>query len=122
MYENYVLCVSWIILFVLFSALLLTGPNSLTRSFHMASEDFNRNDSTSVPWRMYQQAQADENPGTVPADYASAAMPLEFRWKLWGLGVASFVCSAFWEGVVVEGPVSKWVRKTYPSDRIRLEI
>nr|PNR41660.1 hypothetical protein PHYPA_019065 [Physcomitrium patens] len=95
--RNIVFLVSYGGLLVFMSVLLLLPFSGFTSYWHVASEQFNKLNSTSPVWMAFQAH------GGSP----SSAMPFRFRFQLWGLIMTNLVVTIFWQKVVAEGPVSK---------------
>jgi cation-transporting ATPase 13A3/4/5 len=48
-------------------------------------------------------------------------MPVDFRWKLWGLCVGNMAAGLAYEKFVVLGPVHSFLAKRYPVDRLQVK-
>lgn len=107
--RNWALMFVYTILAGLGVVLLLTTDNYLTFVFHIASQEFNDPTPTSPAWIAYQQAGGASSPG----------MPFKFRLGLFFLLAGNLACQALWQTVVVTGPVSRLLKRLYPSTRPR---
>ena len=111
-WNNWGLLFSWGASMLVVGLLLLTGPNSFTAVFHIASEEFNGCGTQQPIWKEYQRL------GGSP----SAAMSFETRFAIFALAMTSVITAMAWEKIVVTGPVSEWIRKRYPSPRPKFDM
>lgn len=105
--DNYILATSYVFLIILNSYLLLANSNPFTQQWHMATEDFNGNNTQSPVWKKWQEA---GNP-------TSPSMPISLRWALWGLCLVNMFVSAIWQVYVVDGPIGRKFKVKNPSRR-----
>ena len=92
--------------------LLLTTDNDRTCVFHIASQQFNDPTPTSPAWIAYQEAGGAPSPG----------MSFMFRLGLFFLIAGNLACQALWQAFVVRGPVSRVLKRLYPSTRPRFRL
>ena len=87
-----VLMAAYTFLLVFYSWLLLSEPNSASRYYHVASEQFNGYNLTkdqSPVWYAYQKDGGQPSP----------AMSKGFRFKFWGLCMGDVVTCILWQKV-----------------------
>ena len=108
-FRNWLLCAVWGGLFGLTVYLLLSPPNLVTFTFHIASQAFNGPGTDSPVWMKYQAAGGAPTPG----------MSFAFRAGLLGIILANLACQAMWQRGVVVGPLGNAVRRLRPSKRPR---
>mmetsp|Transcript_13833 Transcript_13833/g.41063 ORF Transcript_13833/g.41063 Transcript_13833/m.41063 type:complete len:461 (-) Transcript_13833:232-1614(-) len=117
----------YVALATLWSCVLLTGPNDLTDLWHIASRNFNEEDTDSEVWQNYQKAGAgdeatrDDFPdchgGPATDDYG---MSFWFRLRMWMLIVLACVLTTAWELLVVTGPVRDAIQARVAPRKTRL--
>ena len=111
-WKNWGLVLSWSASMIVVGLLLLSGPNSLTRVFHIASEDFNGCGTKQPIWKEYQRLGGAPSPG----------MSFATRFAIFALAVISVLTVMAWEKFVVTGNVADWIRARYPSSRPRFAL
>jgi len=110
--RNWSLMFVYVFLAGLGVALLLSSDNYLTFVFHIASQEFNDPTPKSPAWIAYQEAGGAPSPG----------MPFKFRLGLFFMLAGNLACQALWQAAVVTGPVSRVLKKLYPSTRPRFRL
>ena len=115
--RNYLLCAVWGGLYALTLFLLLSPPNTATRIFHVASQNFNGIGTDSPVWMKYQSSPADGGSGGKP----SSGMSFGFRLGLMALMLANGTCNALWQ-VALLGPLGNAFRRLRPSKRPRFRL
>ncbi|KAI5068179.1 hypothetical protein GOP47_0016524 [Adiantum capillus-veneris] len=90
---NWVIMVSYGSLMILMSLVLLLPPSGFTNLWHVASEQFNKVNSSSPVWSSYQEA------GGSP----SAGMSFNLRLQLWLLIMSGLATIMLWQKVCAEG-------------------
>jgi len=106
-FKNWFLMVCYGGLLVFMSTLLLLPHSGFTSLWHVASEQFNKTNSTSPVWVAYQKAGGSPSP----------AMPFKFRFQLWWLILTNLVMIILWQKVFAEGRVAKAFANRFPSQR-----
>jgi len=99
-FKNWALVLYVLLLYVFASLLLLLPPNPVSANFHIASEQFNREDSENPVWRAYQDRGGKPSPG-MSYDLRRAVFVLTL------MGIGFIAC---WEKVVVYGPWGQSVK------------
>ncbi|BBN19120.1 hypothetical protein MPTK1_8g08050 [Marchantia polymorpha subsp. ruderalis] len=97
--------ISWVVIMFMVSCVLLLSENAFTRSFHMASEQFNRPNPENPVWRAYQDA------GGLP----SPPMVFTQRLRLWLIIFSNMVGIILWSAGAIDGPVAKLLARRFPS-------
>jgi len=127
---NWMLILTAAFFYAFISGLLLGPSTDVSKWFHIASEDFNRNNTDSVIWATYQTqkqtecldalctASPDPNCATLAVNVArcaasSPAMSTSFRARLWVLILFGNFCAMIWEAVAIQGVVYRALRKRY---------
>ena len=110
--RNWALMFVYVVLAGLGVVLLLSTDNYLTFVFHIASQEFNDPTPTSPAWIAYQEAGGAATPG----------MPFKFRLGLFFLLAGNLACQVLWQAFVVTGPVSRVLKRLYPSTRPRFRL
>eukprot|EP00249_Psilotum_nudum_P025156 c29394_g1_i3 orf=75-833(-) len=100
-------CYGGIIL--LMSLVLLLPSSGFTALWHVASEQFNRPNTTSPVWTAYQ-----EYGGSI-----SSAMPFDFRLKLLLLIFGGLATVIIWQKIVVEGPIARAFSYKFPTRQLQ---
>lgn len=111
-FHNWVIVICYGSLMVLMSLLLLLPHSSFTSLWHVASEEFNKVDSSSPVWIAYQEAGGAPSPG----------MTFEFRLQLWLLIMGGLVIVVIWQKIFAEGVATKFVAKRFPSNRLKFHV
>lgn len=106
-FHNWVIVICYGSLMVLMSFVLLLPPSGFTSLWHVASEQFNKVDSSSPVWVAYQEAGGSPSPG----------MSFDFRFRLWLLIMGGLITVVAWQKMVVDGRVAKFVARKFPSIR-----
>jgi magnesium-transporting ATPase (P-type) len=102
-YSNWTLLLNLSILYTITAIILLADTTYLSDLWHIASRQFNKENSVSPVWEEYQRNGGEYSP----------AMSFDFRLKLFIL-VMSFVSLAiFWQSQVMEGFIGNYIRERY---------
>ncbi|MCO5592424.1 hypothetical protein L7F22_046427 [Adiantum nelumboides] len=104
---NWVIMVSYGSLMILMSLVLLLPSSGFTSLWHVASEQFNKVNSSSPVWSTYQEA------GGLP----SAGMSFNFRLQLWLLIMSGLATIMLWQKFCAEGVVARLFARKFPSSR-----
>lgn len=102
-YSNWTLLVNLGILYFITVFILLAEPNYLSDLWHVASRQFNKNNSVSPVWDAYQKEGGSTSP----------AMSFEFRFNLFILIMSFVALAVFWQSQVMEGFVGIYLREKY---------
>eukprot|EP00249_Psilotum_nudum_P025155 c29394_g1_i2 orf=541-4356(-) len=100
-------CYGGIIL--LMSLVLLLPSSGFTALWHVASEQFNRPNTTSPVWIAYQ-----EHGGSI-----SSAMPFDFRLKLLLLIFGGLATVIIWQKILIEGPIARAFSYKFPTRQLQ---
>ena len=111
-WRNWFLMLVWGALFALTTFLLLSPPNAVTFTFHIASQAFNRVGTDSPVWMKYQAAGGEPSPG----------MPYAFRLGLFLIVLGNLVCQGLWQNLVINGRAGRSVARILPSRRPRFNL
>jgi cation-transporting ATPase 13A3/4/5 len=113
-HRNYILVGLWIIYFCLASLWCLADPNWFGCLFR-----FNCGTPQVLAEIGYTPPSTFKiEPYNTPLGHN--VMPVEFRWKLWGLVVGNMAMALLWERGVILGPVHDYVAKTFPVKRLSM--
>jgi len=96
---NWVLILCWVALYLTTTLVFLTGPNTVTVAFHMASEQFNCVDPVNPVWAQYRAA------GGAP----SPSMALNDRLFVWGMSQIALLCLVVGERAIIQGQAGRWI-------------
>ncbi|KAI8339657.1 hypothetical protein BC941DRAFT_512000 [Chlamydoabsidia padenii] len=110
-HRNYILVGLWLIYFALASFWCLADPNwfGCLFRFNCGSQDVLAGMGYIVPHVEDYNTPLGHN-----------VMPVDFRWKLWGLVVGNMVAALAWERGVILGPIRHYLAKTFPVQRLTI--
>jgi magnesium-transporting ATPase (P-type) len=103
LYTNWTLLINLAILYVITAVILLGETTYLSDLWHIASRQFNKENSVSPVWDEYQKDGGETSP----------AMSFDFRLKLFILIMFFVSLAIFWQSQVMEGFIGDYIRQKY---------
>ncbi|KAK9759856.1 hypothetical protein K7432_016686 [Basidiobolus ranarum] len=113
-YRNYALIFLWAAFVVIVSYIGLADPNRFGCLFRINCGDPDR-----VAELGYDRPNWYIETYNLPQGYN--VMPIDFRWQLWGIGIANMVLGVLWQ-IVILGSVREYFKKLYPLKRLELKL
>ncbi|KAI8380316.1 hypothetical protein BD560DRAFT_387815 [Blakeslea trispora] len=111
-WRNYALLFLWLLYIAIVSFWTLADPNRFGCLFR-----FNCGTKQVLTQQGYTPPPTYIEPYNTPLGHN--IMPVDFRWKLWGLCVGNMAAALAYEKLFVLGPVHSFLAKRYPVDRLK---
>lgn len=106
-FRNWRLVLNFLILYIATALLFVIDPNEYTSWWHIASYAYNNEHTNNPVWQQWQKLGNPTTPG----------MPFNLRLVFYLNTVICFALMTLWQGIVIEGPISRLIKKKYPSKR-----
>ena len=104
-FYNWPLTIFWALAFAFTSFLLLADENDVANVFHISNRDYVKGEDDANPvWEAFFNQ-------TTHSYTVVKAMSSDLRFRIWIMTVASMICTALWEKVVILGPVRTFLKK-----------
>ncbi|KAI8584672.1 hypothetical protein K450DRAFT_217430, partial [Umbelopsis ramanniana AG] len=114
-WRNYILVFLWAAYLAIVSYWLLADPNNFGCMMR-----FNCGSPTVLHEMGYYGVTSNVELYNTPLGHN--VLPVDFRWKLWGLCAGNVVAGLAFERLVILGPVHAWLARTFPVERLQVKL
>ncbi|KAI8393977.1 uncharacterized protein BYT42DRAFT_552937 [Radiomyces spectabilis] len=114
-WKNYILVFLWLLYLAFASYFVLADPNSFGCLFR-----FNCG-TPSVLQQFGFPVPSDSIP-TYNTPLGHNVLPVDFRWKMWGICIGNVVAGLAYERLIVLGPIHTFLAKRFPVSRLKYSV
>jgi cation-transporting ATPase 13A3/4/5 len=114
-WRNYILVFLWAAYLAIVSYWLLADPNNFGCMMR-----FNCGSPTVLHEMGYYGVTSHVELFNTPLGHN--VLPVDFRWRLWGLCIGNVVTGLFFERIIILGPVHEWLARRFPVERLQVKF